>query len=296
MKEYREIVGDGGSNVAAQVGEQQARLEKRLAAVRHIIAVMSGKGGVGKSSVAVNLACALAMDGCAVGLLDADINGSSVTKIGGVRGQELTRGQSGVVPARNALDVKIMAIDLLMRDDREPVFWNAPTQERAHTWRAMMETAAIREFLSDTEWGQLDYLFVDLPPGSERLPTLADLLPRISGTVVVTIQSGIAQFVVSKSIRMAGEIPILGLVENMSTYVCAHCNTEESLFPGEDVAAMAAAESVPYLGKIPFDPRMALAANDEIPFMLAHADTPTGKATRKIASTIATAVTHGGSR
>lgn len=289
MRTYKDIVGDGGSNVVGQVGEQLDRVTARLASVRHIVAVMSGKGGVGKSSVTVNLASALAIEGDAVGILDADINGSSIPKMTGVRGRPLSRGHTGMIPPSNDLNMKVMSVDLLMRDDREPVVWDAPTQQDAHTWRGMMEMGAIREFLSDTEWGALDVLFIDLPPGSDRLANVVGLLPRISGTVIITIPSDVSQFVVGKSIRVARDIlktPVLGLVENMSTYVCPHCGTSEALFPGGNVERMATDEGVAYLGSIPFDPRMASAADAETLFMTDHANTPAGQAIRQIALAI----------
>jgi ATP-binding protein involved in chromosome partitioning len=289
VKTYRDIAGDGGSNVVGQVGEQLDRVNARLASVRHIVAVMSGKGGVGKSSVTVHVASALALDGRAIGILDADINGSSIPKMTGVRGRSLERRGGAVVPPANSLNMKIMSVDLLMRDDREPVVWDAPTQRDAYTWRGMMEMGAIREFLSDTEWGALDFLFIDLPPGSDRLPNIVGLLPRISGTVIVTIPSDVSQFVVGKSIRVARDIlktPVLGLVENMASYVCPHCGESEALFPGGNIERMAVSEHVPYLGAIPFDPRMASAADQETLFMARHGDTPAGIAIRKIAQTV----------
>jgi ATP-binding protein involved in chromosome partitioning len=289
VKTYKDITGDGGSNVVGQVGEQLDRVNARLASVRHIVAVMSGKGGVGKSSVTVHLASALALEGDAVGILDADINGSSIPKMAGVRGRSLERRGGAVVPPANSLNMKVMSVDLLMGDDREPVIWDAPTQRDAYTWRGMMEMGAIREFLSDTEWGSLDFLFLDLPPGSDRLPNIVGLLPRISGTVIVTIPSDVSQFVVGKSIRVAKDIvktPVLGLVENMSTYVCPHCGETEALFPGGNVEQMAAREGVPYLGGIPFDPRIASAADEETLFMTRHGHTPAGQAIRRIALSI----------
>ena len=144
MKSYKDIIGDGGSNVVAQVGEQLDRLNERLASVRHIVAVMSGKGGVGKSSVAVNVASALALDGDAVGILDADINGSSIPKMTGVRGHTLRRGETGIVPPVNATNVKIMSIDLLLDDDRAPVEWDATTSQDAYTCRCRTGTLAAR--------------------------------------------------------------------------------------------------------------------------------------------------------
>lgn len=296
MKSYKDIIGDGGSNVVAQVGEQLDRLNERLTSVRHIIAVMSGKGGVGKSSVAVNVASTLALDGAAIGILDADINGSSIPKMTGVRGQTLQRGETGMIPPVNSLNMKVVSIDLLLEDDRTPVEWDTTTPKDAYTWRAMMEMGAIREFFSDTEWGELDYLFVDLPPGTDKLPNIVGLLPHISGTIIVTIPATLSQFVVGKSVHMAKETlktPIIGLVENMASHVCSHCGEEEILFPGGQVEQMAEQAGIPYLGRIPFDSRIAAAGDGEALFMTNYAESPAGREISRIAGRIKTFVDGG---
>ena len=131
---------------------------------------------------------------------------------------------NGVKPALSPLGVKVMSMDLFLKDDETPVLWEAQTQKDAFTWRGTMEMSALREFLSDTEWGTLDYLLIDLPPGTDRLPNLVDLLPNLGGTVVVTIPSGVSQLVVKKSLTMAKKLlnaPVIGVVENMAAYVCA---------------------------------------------------------------------------
>ncbi len=288
MKRYQDIASDGGSNVVAQVTEQLDRVKARLAAVRHVVAVVSGKGGVGKSSLAIHTASSLALQGHAVGILDADINGSSVPTLSGVSSGRLQRGAAGMIPPVSAHNVKVVSIDFLLPDDRAPVMWNAPTQQDAYTWRAMMEMGAIREFLSDTDWGALDFLIIDMPPGTDKLSNIAGLLPRIAGTVIVTIPSGVSQFVVTKSIRMAREelkTPVIGLVENMSSRVCAHCGHEDVLFPGGRVEALAASEGVPFLGSIPFDSRIAEVSSHGT-FMTTHADSPAARAIRGIADRI----------
>jgi ATP-binding protein involved in chromosome partitioning len=264
MKTYKEIVGDGGSNIVEQVGEQKSRLQNRLSKIRNIIAIMSGKGGVGKSSVTVNLASALALEKFSTGILDADINGPSIAKMTGVRENSLESGETGIVPPVSSTGIKIMSIDLFLPRENTPVMWNAFTQKDAFTWRGIAEAGALRELLADTEWGELDFLLVDLPPGTDKLPNLVDLIPHLTGTIIVTIPSGVSQFVVGKSIRMATEIlktPVIGLIENMSTYICAHCGQEESLFPTGQVEKMAKNDNLPFLGKIPFDPRMAISAD-----------------------------------
>ena len=154
-KRYRDIAGDGGSNIVGQVEAQQARLRERLRRVRAIVAVVSGKGGVGKSSVTANLAACFALDGWEVGVLDADLNGPTMAKMLGVRGGKLVVHDGGVEPPRNALGVKVMSMDLLLPSDAAPLTWDAPTQDEAHTWRGTMEANALREFLADTDWGAL---------------------------------------------------------------------------------------------------------------------------------------------
>ncbi len=289
MKTYHDIPTDGGSNIIEQVTEQANRVQARLASVRHVVAVMSGKGGVGKSSITVNLAAALARNGHAVGILDADINGPSIAKMTGVRAHTPRAGEGGMTPATGALGIKVMSIDLFLPQDGTPVLWNAPTQQDAYTWRGMMEMNALREFLGDTAWGALDVLLVDLPPGADKLPNLADVLPSLSGTIVVTIPSGVSQLVVAKSITMAKEVvgtPVIGLVENMAAYVCAHCGQEETLFPVGRVEELAAEHAVPYLGRIPFDPRLAAAAVDGTLFMQDHHATPAGQSIALVAEQV----------
>lgn len=289
MKTYKDIVGDGGSNIVEQVAAQQDRVKSRMASVRHIVAVMSGKGGVGKSSVVVNLASAFALQGYSVGILDADINGSSIAKMTGVRGQPLETGETGMMPMAAARNLKVMSIDLFLPDDGMPVIWDAPTQKDAYTWRGMMEAAAIREFLSDTEWGDLDFLIIDLPPGTDKLPNMLDLLPQISGTIIVTIPSELSQFVVGKSIMMARELlrtPVIGLVENMSSHICSQCGHEEKLFPGSTVEGLARQHGVPYLGRIPFDPRMAVCADEGSLYLEKHGDLPATNAIGEIAQKV----------
>lgn len=289
MKSYADIVGDGGSNVLAQVQQQAARLQERLHSVRYLIAIVSGKGGVGKSTVTVNLATASAMQGHRVGVLDADINGPSVAKMFGVRGYRPHLTPHGVVPAAGPRQIRVMSMDLFLPDDATPVTWKAPTQQEAFVWRGTMEMTTLRELLTDTVWGELDCLFLDLPPGADRLPNVAGLLPFMAGVLMVTIPSQVSQLIVQKSLTLAREaLPdrIIGLVDNMQGYVCPHCHTLGELFPEASSVATATALQVPYLTGIPFDPRMALAADRGRPFVLDHAETPAGRAFFSLASTI----------
>jgi len=292
MKRYRDIVGDGGSGIVSQVEEQQRRLAKRLALVRHVVAVVSGKGGVGKSSVAANLAPAVARDGLAVGVLDADLNGPSIAKMLGVRGQSLPLTAEGVLPPTTPQGIRVMSMDLLLPSDETPVTWEATTQAESHVWRGNMEANALREFFADTAWGSLDLLLVDLPPGADRLTTVAGLVPAITGAVVVTIPSEVSHLVVKKSISVAREarVPILGLVENMAGYVCGACGAVGALFHGPGGEGVAAEVGIPFLGRIPFDPRMAVAGDRGVPFVVEYPDSPTARALLQIASQLKVAL------
>ena len=288
-KRYHDIAGDGGSDIVGQVTAQQARLRGRLAAVRHVVAVVSGKGGVGKSSVTANLAAALQARGLQVGALDADLNGPTLAKMLGVRGQTLRVTPGGVEPAVSASGIRVLSMDLLLPSDAAPVVWDAPTQSEAHTWRSSMEGSVLREFLTDTAWGALDVLLLDLPPGADRLPTVAGLLPGMTGAVVVTIPSEVSHLVVQKSLTLARDsgTAVIGLVENMAGYACPSCGEVGPLFEGPGGRALADAAGVPYLGSVPFDPRLARAADAGRPFVLEHPGTPAGRALQALAGALA---------
>ena len=274
MKRYRDIVGDGGSNIVGQVEAQQARLGARLREVKAIVAVVSGKGGVGKSSITANLAGPFALTGARVGVLDADLNGPSMATMLGVRGRTLAVGAEGVEPPAGALGIRVMSMDLLLADDATPLTWAAPTQAEAHTWRGTMEANALREFLADTAWGALDVLLIDLPPGTDRLATIVGLVPVLAGTVIVTIPSDVSRLIVRKSITVAAAAPapILGLVENMA-----------GAFPGDGAEALARDSGVPFLGRVPFDAALAVAADAGRPYVAVAPATPAALAISAIA-------------
>jgi ATP-binding protein involved in chromosome partitioning len=273
MKRYRDIVGDGGSNIVGQVEAQQASLRQRLARVRAVVAVVSGKGGVGKSTVTAGLACAFALEGVRTGVLDCDLNGPTMAKMLGVRGRRLRFVEDGVEPPETSLGVRVMSMDLLLPTDAAPLAWQAPTQDEAHTWRGTMEANALREFLADTRWGDLDLLLLDLPPGTDRLATVAALVPVLAGSVVVTIPSDVSHLVVRRSITAARETraPVLGLVENMA-----------GLFPGPGADALGRESGLPLLGRVPFDPALAAACDRGAPFV---AEAPESAAARALVET-----------
>ena len=279
MKRYKDIAGDGGSNIAGQVEAQKVRLKQRLESVRAIVAVVSGKGGVGKSALTANLACSFALDGWKVGVLDADLNGPTQAKVLGVRGRRLVIAEGVVEPPSTDLGVKVMSMDLLLPTDAAPLTWDAPLQEEAHTWRGAMEANALREFLADTNWGALDVLLLDLPPGTDRLTTIASLVPALSGIVVVTIPSDVSHLVVRRSITVATNTraTVLGLVENMA-----------GLFVGPDAAKLAADAGIPFLGSVPFDRALAVACDQGDPFVASAPERRSAMALRRIAEEIRT--------
>lgn len=284
MKSYRDITGDGGSDILGQVAEQQAKLRDRMEKIRYKIAVLSGKGGVGKSAITGNLAAALSLEGYRVGVLDADINGPTMAKMLGVRGQRLRISTEGVHPALSPQGLRVLSMDLLLPSDDAPVDWKSVMHGESYIWRGTVEANALREFLADTVWEELDFLLVDLPPGTDRLPTLAGLV-YLSGAILVTIPSEISQLVVRKSITVARELPtpIAGLVENMAGYACQSCGSLGDLFPLGNAERMAEEAGIPYLGRIPFDSRIGRCGDLGVPFVAEHPASIAGEAFKQIA-------------
>jgi ATP-binding protein involved in chromosome partitioning len=224
-----------------QILEQQQKLKARMSKVKRKIAVMSGKGGVGKSTVTVNLATAFALHGHAnrVGILDADIHGPSVPKIIGLEGQRLQAGPSGIFPATGPLGIRVVSMEFLLPDENVPVIWRGP-----------LKMTAIRQFLSDMVWGDLDFLLIDLPPGTGDEPlSVAQLLPEMDGVVILTIPSEASQIVVKKAATFSGKLgmPIIGIVENMSGFVCPKCRARIDIFRSGGGKKIAEELSVPFL-------------------------------------------------
>ena len=294
-KTYKDLAGDGGSNIVGQVTEQLARLRARMQSIRCKVAVVSGKGGVGKSAITVNLATSVAMEGATVGILDADLHGPSVAKMTGVRGQRPVITTEGVQPVQGPAGMRIMSMDLLLPRDDTPVTWQATTPTDAYVWRSSMEGTALREFLSDTVWGELDFLFLDLPPGTDRIATLADILPGLTGMVLVTIPSEVSHLVVRKSLALARDlkVPVLGLIENMAGYSCQHCQTVGELFKPGEGPRLAGDFGIRFLGEIPFDPRLARSGDSGIPFVAMHQETTIGRMFQMIARELSMAIRHG---
>lgn len=268
---YGELTGGDTSRMVEQVAAQHRRLAARLTGVRSVVAVMSGKGGVGKSLATAVLAAACASRDAAVGLLDADLVGPSAARMSGVDSSGLLMSGDGVRPAISAAGVRVMSMELLL-EEGAPLAWREPGSE-SFVWRGAQERSTLREFLADVEWGDLDLLLVDLPPGTQRLVDLYELLPRLDGLLVVTIPSRASESAVERSVRLARDrgIPVLGVVENMSGYACSACGETGRLFPGDAGKALATRHGVPLLGRIPFDPEAAaLAESGQLASLLAR--------------------------
>lgn len=286
MKKYSDIAGDGGSNIVAQVTEQIGRLNTRMHGIKYKVAVASGKGGVGKSALTVSLANALAIKGANVGILDADLNGPSIAKMMGVRGGQLATTEDGILPATGHYGIKVMSMDLLLPFDETPLSWDGPSA--AHVWVGAAEIGTVREFLSDTHWGEMDILFIDLPPGPNRVRDIVNLIPDLRGIIMVTIPSEVSGLIVMKSISAVKDlnVPIIGLIENMCSYVCKRCGDEESLFSNGSIKEMAAYLNIPYLGKIPFDPSISMALDKGESFWAKNGDSPSAKSLVEIGDKI----------
>jgi ATP-binding protein involved in chromosome partitioning len=253
-----------------QALEQRQLLRQRMSKIKHKIAVISGKGGVGKSTVAVNLAAAFALHGNRVGILDADIHGPSVPKLLGLTGQRLKVGPPGAFPIAGPLGIKAVSIDFFLQEEGLPTIWRGP-----------LKMTAIRQFLSDIVWGELDILFIDLPPGTGDEPlSIAQLLPEIDGVIIVTMPSELSRTVVKKAITFAQRLgmPIIGVIENMSGFVCPTCGAKIDIFQSGGGKKLAEEAGVPFLGSIPIDPKVGVDSDKGSPFVIDDAKSPAAKA------------------
>lgn len=219
--------------------------------VKHVIGVVSGKGGVGKSFVTASLAAQMAKAGYTVGILDADITGPSIPKMFGAHGQ-LVGDEKGMYPYETPDGIKIVSINLLMEDEEAPVVWRGP-----------VIAGAVKQFWNETVWGDVDYLFVDMPPGTGDVPlTVFQSLP-VDGIVIVTSPQELVQMIVKKAFNMANmmHIPVLGVVENFSYLKCPDCGKHISLFGESHIDETAASLGTKVLGKLPLDPAFAQKAD-----------------------------------
>jgi Mrp family chromosome partitioning ATPase len=219
--------------------------------VKHVIAVMSGKGGVGKSMVTSCLAAATAQLGYRVAIMDADITGPSIPQAFGLH-ERAVGDETGILPAVSAGGIKAMSLNLLTENETDPVIWRGP-----------VIAGVVKQFWTDVNWGEVDYMFVDMPPGTGDVPlTVFQSLP-INGIIVVTSPQDLVSMIVTKAVNMAQmmNVPVLGLIENFSYYQCPDCGGRHSIFGESHVADVAAACHLPVLAQLPIDPAVAAAVD-----------------------------------
>jgi Mrp family chromosome partitioning ATPase len=253
----------------------QDRLKSRLSRIKHRILVMSGKGGVGKSSVSTNLAAVLSMDGLDVGLLDADIHGPNIPKMLGIESRPVVGSGDGMKPVEVFPNLKVISTALFIGDQDNPVVWRGP-----------LKHGAISQFLGEVEWGDLDFLVIDLPPGTGDEPlSVAHLIKKVDGSIVVTTPQDVALLDSRKAVifsRILG-IPVIGIVENMSGLKCPHCHKEIPLFKIGGGEKAARDLKVPFLTRIPIDPEMVSDCDRGMPFVMSYPESKTAKAFREVA-------------
>jgi ATP-binding protein involved in chromosome partitioning len=259
------------------VARGQGQTTPLVPGVKNVIAVASGKGGVGKSTTSVNLAVALSQSGARVGLLDADIYGPNVPLMMGIKEKPEINGTQGAIEPVVRYGIKLVSIGFFL-DESKPVIWRGP-----------MVHGAIQQFLRDFDWGTLDYLVIDLPPGTGDAPlSLSQLIP-LSGVVIVTTPQDVALQDVAKGMAMFKqlEVPVIGVIENMSYFICPNCNEKHELFGRGGGERIAQSFGVPFLGQIPLQPNVRLGGDEGQPVVISDPDSPAAKALASVAGEVA---------
>lgn len=261
--------------MTAQVRPRQAVQDDLIPGVKHCIAIASGKGGVGKSTVSVNLAIALAQQGARVGLMDGDVYGPSIPLMMGTDERPFSDGNK-LVPIEK-YGIKMMSLGFLLEEGQ------------AVLWRGPMVAGTVRQLLQDVDWGDLDYLLVDLPPGTGDAPmSLAQLAP-LTGVVIVTTPHHVAANIAGKSVALFRRLnsPILGVVENMAGFVCPNCDTVTQIFAGLTGEELARQYGIPFLGSVPLDPSISESGDRGMPALIAHPERPQAEYFRSVAGKLA---------
>ncbi len=241
-----------------------------LEKIKHIFVVLSGKGGVGKSTVSANLAMGLTVRGQKVGLLDIDVHGPSIPKIVGLQGQRAMGDGEKLIPSETPEGLKVMSTALILEKADEPIVWRGP-----------LKTGVIKQFIGEVNWGELDYLIVDCPPGTGDEPlSICQLIPNADGAILVTTPQQVATLDVSKSITFCNQIGmrIAGIVENMSGFTCPHCGEFTPIFRTGGGETLAKEYGLPFLGKLPIATEIGESGDEGKPFVISHPEAPAAKA------------------
>lgn len=226
--------------------KQQEAIKKNLQRIKQVIVVLSGKGGVGKSTVSTNLALTLAQQGKQVGLLDCDMHGPTIPTMLGLHDTRIMESKEGLKPVQATENLKVLSMGFLLKNQDDAIIWRGP-----------MKMGAIRQLIGDFSWGNLDYLIIDLPPGTGDEPlSIAQIIPKITGAVIVTTPQDVALVSVRKSITFVHKlkIPVIGIIENMSGFTCPHCGKHVDIFKTGGGKKAADDFQLPFLGSIPLDP------------------------------------------
>ncbi|MFH1904334.1 MAG: Mrp/NBP35 family ATP-binding protein [bacterium] len=259
--------------------QQEKRLNDNMNRIKHKLIVISGKGGVGKTTVAVNLAYGLAMNKHKVGILDVDIHGPNIAKMLGVEGSKLAGSQSGwIEPIEVLPNLKAVSIAFMIDSPDKPVIWRGP-----------LKMITIKQFLSDVNWGKLDYLIIDSPPGTGDEPlSVCQLIPDISGAVIVTTPQDVAILDSRKSVLFAQtlKMKVIGIIENMSGFICPHCRERTDLFKSGGGEKSAKELKVPFLGRIPIEPEIVTSGDSGNPYIHFQKNTDTAKIIETISQKI----------
>ncbi len=260
-----------GNVLTGESIEQETRLHDTLAKIKHVIIVISGKGGVGKSTVSSNLAMTLSMKGYQTGLMDIDITGPNIPKMFGIEDEQLMANeQKQLIPIAVPPSLKVMSMAFLLPSKDVPVMWRGP-----------VKMSAVQQFIEDVNWGDLDYLVIDMPPGTgDEALSIVQLIPKADGMVVVTTPQDVALLDSRKSVGFAAEtkIPIIGIIENMSGFVCPHCGEITNIFKSGGGEATAKEMNIQFLGRVPIEPSVVDSGDAGMPVVLKYPDSASAKA------------------
>ncbi len=254
--------------------KREIALKTNLGAIKKKLLVLSGKGGVGKSTISTNLAAGLSVKGYKVGLLDIDIHGPNIPNMFGLEGFAPMITDLGIMPIVYSENLKLISIGFFLEKRDEAVVWRGPIKHRL-----------IENFLTDVRWGELDFLVVDSPPGTgDEIISIVQVLDKVDGAIIVATPQDVALSDVRRTVKFCQDafIPILGVVENMSGFICPHCGKSVEIFKSGGAEKLAETYKIPFLGRIPIEPSITMTGDEGKPFMLFYPDSEPAKAFSKV--------------